>query len=564
MPEPKRLTLESVLINSKNLFANQPALADLNDSAYTYKTLYEKVNELIQFLNNQGIYKGDVVAILSENKPNWVVAYFAITSMGAVAVPILPDFQPNQIHHILRQSSCKGIFVSEKHYNKIEDGKFEALSSRILIDDFSLIPADTKSDKLKEVIKSGTREFSKIKQAAKRLSRPSSETVREQDIASVIYTSGTTGHSKGVTLTHENIVYDAIATTKIQHVTPKDRLLSILPLAHSYECTVGMIIPLIQGASIYYLNKPPTARVLLPAMAKIRPTMMLSVPLVIEKIYKSRIAPTLHGNKYLKALQKIPFLEKRLYKFTGKKLIKSFGGSLRFFGIGGAAVSPEVELFMRKAGFPYAIGYGLTETSPIIIGTNVQETKFRAVGKPLPGTEIKIHKPHPKTREGEIWIRGKMVMQGYYKDPERTRQILSQDGWLRTGDLGLMDEDGYVFIKGRLKNMILGASGENIYPEEIEALLNEHESVFESLVYEQEKQIVARIFLNYEYLDAKFSKQKLSESQIHKSIETLLQNLRRLVNKSLPAFSRIQKVIEQTEPFEKTPTQKIKRYLYTN
>ncbi len=563
MPYPEQYTLGAVLQNSRHYFPDHKALADLTGTSYTYEELYQNVTKLGHSLQHQGIYRGDLVAILSENKPNWVVAYFAITSIGAVAVPILPDFQTNQVHHILRQSGCKAIFVSEKLIHKIEDGHFETLSTIIPIDDFS-IPLHRLSNKLKNVLREGSKEFGKIKQAAKRLSPLHSEKINEQDIASVIYTSGTTGHSKGVMLTHQNIVFDAVATTKIQDVTPNDRLLSILPLAHSYECTVGMIIPIMQGATIYYINKPPTARILLPALQKVKPTMMLSVPLIIEKIYKTKIEPVLHGGKIMQLLQKIPPLEKCIYKMIGRKLIKSFGGSLRFFGIGGAAVSSEVERFMLKASFPYAIGYGLTETSPIIVGTNVEETKFRSVGKPLPGVDIRIHHPNPKTGEGEIRAKGKMVMKGYYRNPERTREVLDEKGWLKTGDLGTVDEEGYVFIIGRLKNMILGPSGENIYPEEIEALLNEHQYVSESLVYEQEKLLVARVHLNYESLDEKFTKQKLSESQIHKSIEKLLLELRQSVNELLPLFSRIHKIIEQTEPFEKTPTQKIKRYLYAD
>jgi long-chain acyl-CoA synthetase len=365
-----------------------------------------------------------------------------------------------------------------------------------------------------------------------------------------------------VMLTHKNLVADASATTQIVDVGPDDRMLSILPLSHTYECTLGLIAPVMVGASVHYLDKPPSAGVLLPAMAKVQPTIILSVPLVIEKIYKAKIHPQLHGNPVVRGFMRVPFVRKRLHRIAGKKLMASFGGKLRIFTIGGAPLAPDVEMFLREARFPYAIGYGLTETAPLVAGTGPEKTRYRSTGPPLPGTRIRIDAPHPDTGEGEILIKGPTVMKGYYKDPVRTADAISSDGWFRSGDLGSFDNDGYLYIKGRLKNMILGPSGKNIYPEEIESTINEFDLVLESLVFLQENQLAARVHLNYEELDKLYSRVQLTETQIREKVKSLLEELRRHVNSRLAVFSRIQKLIEQQEPFEKTPTQKIKRHLY--
>jgi len=558
--------LKAVLENTVTQNADRPALSWVDDHPITYADLGQHVQQLIEFLHREGVGQGDQVAILSENQPHWGIAFFAITTMGAVAVPILPDFHASAIHHILRHAECKAIFISENQYEKLEAESLEHLQTKILIETFDLIPSDTKKSGLKDILQEGQKEFAKFKEAAKETAQKilkQDVDVAEDDLASIIYTSGTTGHSKGVMLTHRNIVFDAQQSTQVQMITNQDRMLSILPLAHTFECTVGMILPLMCGACIYYLRKPPTARVLLPAMAKIRPTLMLSVPLVIEKIYKMRILPELKKNALLRGATKLPMVRKQLHKIAGKKLLETFGGELKFFGIGGAALAPEVELFLREAEFPYAIGYGLTETSPVSAGTNPAKTKYRSTGPPLPEVEIKIDNPDPQTGEGEILIRGENVMKGYYKDAERTAAVLSEDGWFRTGDLGMFDKEGYLYIKGRLKNMLLGPSGENIYPEEIEYIIGESDYVLESLVYQLDGKLVARVHLNYEKLDEEFAHKNLSDSQLKVKIEQLLEHLRKEVNAKVSSFCRLHKMIEQRDPFEKTPTKKIKRYLYT-
>ena len=558
----REMTLRALLEQAVQLHRHRPALSTLHGTAFTFGELDERAAQIARLLHDRGIIAGDRVAILSENQPHWAIAYFAVTTLGAVAVPILPDFHQNEIHHIIRHSESRAIFVSSRMAGQLEETEFSSVSTTILLDDFSLVPRRGKKHRFEEMMEEGSREFAKFKEAALKFAGRIPPSVREEDLAAIVYTSGTTGHSKGVMLTHRNIVSDAIATLQIISLSHNDRLLSILPLSHTYECTLGLVTPIMIGASVTYLDKPPSASVLLPAMAEVRPTIILSVPLVIEKIYKGRIQPALHGRILVRTLARIPILRKALHRTAGRRLLESFGGALRSFCIGGAPLAPDVELFLREAKFPYAVGYGLTETSPMIAGASPERTRFRSVGPPLPGTSIRIDQPDPATGEGEIVVRGPTVMKGYYKDPGRTAEVMTPDGWFKTGDLGLIDAKGYLHIKGRLKNMILGPSGKNIYPEEIESVINEFEVVTESLVFQQNNQLVARVHLNYEALEHAFSPKHLAESQIRERIKGVIEDLRRQVNERVASFSRIQRMIEQSEPFEKTPTLKIKRHLY--
>jgi len=564
LQELKKLTLLHLIRNSAEKYSERPSIAFIDSQPLTYREFKNKIESVSAFLKSEGIIAGDKVAILSENQPNWAIAYFAITTMGAIAVPIMTEFSVAEVHHVLRHSESKAIFVSAKQYSKIEDFKDGNIQLQILLDDFSIIPFHTKNDLLKEIISSGKKEFAKIKEAALKFVGIYPDEVEEENPALILYTSGTTGHSKGVVLTHKNVVSNAIDTLKIVDVKPEDRLLSILPLFHTIESTLGLVTPILAGASITYLNKPPTAAVLLPALSKIKPTVILAVPLIIEKIYKLKVLPEINKKIILRSLYKIPYIRKKLNKIAGKKLKQTFGGELKMLCLGGAPLSADVELFLKEAEFPYAVGYGLTETSPLVTGTNPKEVRFRSTGKPLPTVKVKIDNPDPITGEGEILIKGPNVMKGYYKDPERTKNTFTDDGWFKSGDLGLIDKDGYLFIKGRLKNVIIGSNGKNIYPEEIESIINESKYVLESLVHERNGQLIARVYLNYDEIDNEFKIQKLSDSSAREIINKILSDLLNQVNERVNTFSRLSKMIEQREPFEKTPTQKIKRYLYVD
>jgi len=364
-------------------------------------------------------------------------------------------------------------------------------------------------------------------------------------------------------LTHKNICFVAENAQCVRVVHEKDRFLSILPMSHTYENTLGFVMPLTKGTCVYYLGKQPTPSVLLPALLEVKPTMMFAVPLIIEKIYRNRILPAFNKKWPIRQLYKIPFVRKKLNAVAGKKLMQTFGGEIDFFGIGGAKLDKKVEQFLIEAKFPYSIGYGLTETAPLLAGMKVFESRLQSTGPAITGVELKINNPDPKTGEGEIWARGANVMKGYYKEPEITAQVITPDGWFKTGDLGTFDKDGYLFIRGRLKNIIIGASGENIYPEEIESVINNFPDVLESLVIHKKGRLVALVHFNMEELQSKYDELiEKGSYQAEQKLNELLIELQYYINKNVNKFSQVQLVMAHSEPFEKTATQKIKRYLY--
>lgn len=546
MPENTSLTLAAVLQNSVQRFAQRPVLSFVSGTPMTYAEFGEEVGRVRAALRGHNVRPGDRVAILSGNMPNWGVAYFAVTSMGAVAVPLLPDFHKKEIAAFLQHAGCDVLFVSRKLAGSVTEVDVPTLRHRIILDDLTVeTPAGIRPLWTPEV---GT--------------APPAD-VQEEDLASIIYTSGTTGKSKGVMLTHRNLAFNALKVQSIQPIVSEDVFLSILPLSHTYENTLGLILPLMQGASVYYLEKPPTAAALLPALEHVRPTIMLSVPLVIEKIYRMRVLPQFTKSAVLRRLYKTDTGRRFLHRLAGKKLQKTFGGRLHFFGIGGAKLDYMVERFLREAKFPYAIGYGLTETAPMLAGANPQNVRFQSTGPAMDGVELRIANADPQSGEGEIQARSASVMRGYYNEPELTREAFTEDGWFRTGDLGVFDADGHLSIKGRLKNMIVGSSGENIYPEEIESVINTHRYVLESLVMEKKGRLVAFVHLNYEEIEQHFAHLKEEALQyVEQKATEILRDLHAYVNANVNRFSQLAAVHEQRIPFEKTATQKIKRYLY--
>jgi len=547
----ENFTLPTLLKRSIELYGENPALGKAGADAFTYNELAQSVQDMVTLLQENGISKGDKVLLLSENMPNWAIAYFAITYFGAVVVPVLPDFHPSDVHHIIRHSEAKAVFVSDKHLSTIEEAQESELIFVVKLDTLEIIPELTNQSYI-----------SKIKA---KISKPSMEIIEplEDDLASLLYTSGTTGHSKGVMLSHKNLVTNAMSAYRQISIQPDDVFLSILPLAHTLECTVGLTVPLLHGSSVYYIDKVPTPSVLLKAFSIVKPTMMVSVPLIIEKIYKNKILPNLTGSFLMKTLYSIGFFRKRLNKVAGKKLIESFGGRLRFFGIGGAGISRYVEQFLIEAEFPFIIGYGLTETAPLLAGSNLGETiKLGSTGLPMAEVELRIRHKDLNGR-GEIIAKSPSVMLGYYKDEEKTAEVM-EDDWFLTGDLGYIDEDGFLFINGRSKNVIIGSGGENIYPEQIEATINQNEAVLDSLMMQRDGKLIALIHLDYELIDKKFEADKNSDTFVKEEIAKLLEEMRVEVNANISSFSRMVKFVEQIEPFVKTPTKKIKRYLYTD
>ena len=558
-----KLTLKALFDYSIEAYSNRPLVQFVDDEPISYKQLAQNVEIIQEMLQSYGIMPGDRVALYSENMPNWAAVYFGVTTMGAVIVPILPDFHTSEAIHIAIHAECKAAFISQKLFETmLDETQPPNVNLLVILDKLLVLKKLSTPSTIDKVIQKSGEQFSKAMGKLSKDKKEEEETkIEEEDLAAIIYTSGTTGNSKGVMLSHKNITFDATASQYVVDIYPEDRFLSILPLAHTYECTVGMVIPVLNGASIHYIQKPPTPTILLKAMASVKPDFILTVPLVIEKIYKNKILPNFQKNIFIKALYSIPFVRKKLNQIAGKKLHDSFGGKVRFFGIGGASVSPTVEKFLREAEFPYCIGYGLTETAPFLAGTNPTKTKYKAIGPVIPGTKLELRDQNEEGI-GTLWAKGPNIMMGYYKDPEKTAEVMDENGWFNTEDIGYFDEDNYFFMSGRAKNIIVGSSGENIYPEQIEATINAHTLVADSLVFDNEGVLTARIHLDYDKLDELFGVKQKSETKTHEKVSELLEVIRLDVNNSVSSFSRIRKVIEQREEFIKTPTKKIKRYLY--
>jgi long-chain acyl-CoA synthetase len=541
------LTFPAMFSESVKNFGEKGFIAMVGEKPKTYNETRKQVLAVVSLLERLGVRPGDKVALLGTNMPNWVVAFLATTFMGAIVIPLLPDFLPAEIEKILDHSGAKVIIVSSGLWSKAETVKTHDLHFRIHMEDFSA-----------EGFDGFTAGFDP--DAVPVLEHD----IREDDLAGIIYTSGTMGTPKGVMLTHKNICFTALKSRLIQPIDENDRFLSILPLSHTYENTIGFILPMISGACIYYLGKMPTPAILLPALLEVRPTIMLSVPMIMEKIFRNRILPAIQEKWITRMLYQLPVARKMLHRVAGKKLMETFGGEIKFFGIGGAKLDKTVEQFLIEARFPYAIGYGLTETAPLLAGANPRQTRLQSTGPAMDGVTLMIHDPDKNTGEGEIWAKGPNVMKGYYKEAEMTRAVFSDDGWFKTGDLGILDKDQYLYIKGRLKTMIVGANGENIYPEEIESVINNFRFVAESLVIQKKGKLVALVHFNQEEIALRC--QSLKEdisSYIENLIEELIEELYDYVNSRVNKFSRVQVVEVQPVPFIKTPTQKIKRFLYT-
>lgn len=501
---------------------------------YTYAQFRDKCENLSRLLSTFGIGAYDKVAILSENMPNWAIAFFATTAYGRISVPMLQELSANEITNILNHSESKAIFVSKKQLHKLDESVMEHLNLVIDIETF---------------------EFIKVKDTSYtcdgRVTMPT-----PLDTAAIIYTSGTTGNAKGVMLCHRNFCANVLEAWKAYKVRKKDVFMSILPIAHTYEMSIGMLYPFSTGAKVYYLQKMPTPSVLIKSLKMVRPTVMLSVPLIIEKIYKSSVLPTIESSKFLQYLQKnIPWL---LHFLVGIKLKKTFGGRIGFFGIGGAKLDPVVEDFLKKVRFPYAIGYGLTETAPLICNASPFKTHVGSTGIAAYGVQIRLHDVNPVTGLGELVVKGNNVMLGYYKDYNRTKEVLSKDGWFHTGDLASMDSKGRYYIKGRMGTVIIGASGENIYPEEIESVINNIENVNESLVVQRAGNLVALVVFNENVIDWNLEGEDKFITDLEEKKKAILEKVNASVNK----FSKINSVEIQKEPFIKTATHKIKRFLY--
>ena len=507
---------------------------DSKEGSYTYASFKSECDALSKVLTQYGIGAGDKVAILSTNMPNWSVAFFATVVFGRISIPILPDSSENEVTNIINHSESKVLFVAKKMLGKVSKEVMDKMTLVIDIETF-------------EEIKKDDSKFT----CDGRVAMPMPD-----DIATIIYTSGTTGNAKGVVLSHRNLTSCVHSCYYAQPRDTKDRWLSILPMSHTLELTLGVLYPMYAGATVYYMSKPPVPSLLLKAMQTVRPTTILSVPLIIEKIYRNSVVPTIKKSKLLSWMNEN--MNWLMCKIIGMKLKKTFGGKVSFFGIGGAKLDTEVETFLLKAGFPYAIGYGLTETSPLLSYTVGKLRVPASIGIPVKNVKLRLDNVNPETGEGEIVASGPNVMMGYYKDPERTRAAFTEDGWFRTNDLACVDENGKYYIKGRLSNMILGASGENIYPEEIEQVINGIDNVNESIIIERGGKLVALVNFNEDAIDW----DQQGEEEFLKKVEEYKEKVLSIVNKNVNRTSKVSSVEVFKEPFEKTATKKIRRFKY--
>lgn len=501
---------------------------------YTYKSFKQSCDNLSKRLTQFGIGASDKVAIFAQNMPEWSIAFFSIVPFGRIAIPILPESSANEVTNILNHSESKVLFVSKKLLPNVSQESLDKLTLVIDIETF-------------EEIKKDDSKFT----CDGKVAMPMPE-----DIATIIYTSGTTGNAKGVVLSHRNLSSCVASCFHAQPRNEKDRWLSILPMSHTLELTLGVLYPMYVGASVYYMSKPPVPALLLKAIKIVKPTTMLTVPLIIEKIYRSSILPTIKKSRVLSWMNTHANL--LMCKIIGLKLKKTFGGKLTFFGIGGAKLDTEVETFLLRTGFPYAVGYGLTETSPLLTFTVGKTRAPGSIGYTMKGVSLRLDNINPETGEGEIVAKGPNVMLGYYKDPERTKKAFTEDGWFRTNDLACVDEKGRYYIKGRLSNMILGASGENIYPEEIEQVINGIEDVDESIIVPRNGKLVALVTFNENTIDWN----QEGEDEFFRKIEAYKAKILSIVNKNVNRTSKVSDVQILKEPFEKTATRKIRRFKY--
>ena len=534
-------TLYELVRNSVEKFASKVAFSMFEGDDVTYAEVGRRIEKVQEILTGAGLRAGDKVALLSSNMPNWGVCYFAVTSAGMVAVPILPDFSGEELDMIIAHSEAKALLVSDRLFTKLSKQTIERLNVVVRTKNLGVIAQRVRGE--------GTMAVPK-----------------PDDLAVIIYTSGTTSKPKGVMLTHAALCAQVGISSGIFPVLPDDVFLSVLPLSHTYECSIGMIYPFSMGARVVYLDRPPTASALMPALRAVRPSVMLIVPLIIEKIYRHQVLAKFNSNGFWRTLYKVGFLRRYLHRVAGKKLLKLFGGRLRFLGIGGAKLDGGAEKFLLEAKVPYAIGYGLTETAPLLAGAAPSQVRLGSTGPQAPGVQLRLEHINPDTRQGEVVALTPSVMLGYFKNPEATKEVFTDDGWFRTGDLGEFDKDGWLYIKGRLKNMIVGPGGENIYPEDIETVLNSHVYIADSIVTEQEGRLVALVHFNRDEIEAMVDNWREEWETKKEAWEAKTEQLKKeimdFVNAKVNRFSRISEVVEEKDDFAKTPTHKIKRFLY--
>jgi long-chain acyl-CoA synthetase len=531
---------------------DKDAFSDYEGETYKFSEVAEWIARWHIIFERNGLKKGDKVSFLGKNSRNWAVSYMASSLYGAVTVPILPDFHKSDIAHIVEHSDSKILFCEEALYEKLDKDDFKGLDAIVKLGDFTIIGGKKKA--YKKDLEDINKLFEEKYPSGLTADNFSTPEVGIDDIVTINYTSGTSGHTKGVVLEYRSFLANLKYARENMPLEPGERIVSFLPLAHTYGCAFDFIFPFSIGCHITFLGKIPSPQVILKAFQSIKPHLVMFVPLVLEKIYKSRLQPVLN-KPAMKILTHIPGVNRIIFKKINASLTESFGGNFREIVIGGAALNKQVEKFLTKIRFKFAIGYGMTECGPLISYDGWKTRKLTSAGKPVDSLELKIDSENPQKEVGEIMVKGDNVMVEYYKNPEATKAALTEDGWLRTGDLGLLDKDNYVFIKGRSKAMILGPSGQNIYPEIVEGRINNLPYVIESIVVERKERLVALILPDLEAMK--------NDGIEGEEINEVMEKNRHHLNNHLPKFMQVVKFEMVEEEFEKTPKKSIKRFKYS-
>ena len=532
---------------------DSPALSDYKGITLHYRDVARRIEKLHIIFGECGVEHGEKIAICSRNQANWGVVFLACLTYGAVPVPILHEFKPGNIHHIVNHSDTKILFVGDVMWESLSEAEMPNLEAVIQINDFSLLYAS------REQITDARMHLNEMfgKKYPSKFTASDLSYYQEKDLndlAMINYTSGTSGFSKGVMIPYRALISNVLFARQVHpHINNESNIVSMLPSAHMYGMMFEFLFEMTVGAHVHFLTRVPSPKIILEAFASIKPNLVVAVPLIIEKIYKQKLQPILNRTS-VKVLLRLPVIDQKIQQKIKDELVKSFGGAFKEVIIGGASFNKEADEFFNKISFPYTVGYGMTECAPIITYAPWNNTKLFSCGKSAPRMEIRIDSVDESSVPGEILVKGDNVMLGYYKNPDATRAAFTSDGWMRTGDMGVIDNEGYLFIRGRCKSMILGASGQNIYPEEVESIINNMPYVMESLLIDDAGKLVALIYPDME----RAAKEKLDKHDIQAKMEDNIA----LVNEELPNYSKISEVRVYPEEFEKTPKRSIKRYMY--
>ena len=533
-----------------------PALTDyVEQKTLTFADVAKEIARFHILFKECQIRRGDKIALIGRDCANWCVVYMAAVTYGAIIVPILPDFNPNDVHHIINHSESVFLFVSDRIWDTLEEEKISEIRGVFSLTDFRCLH-QRDGENIQKLLKELDSRFTEEYPNGFTRENIQYADLDNDKVVLLNYTSGTTGFSKGVMLTGNNLASNVTYARTLDVLFRGERELCFLPLAHAYSCAFNFLVPMAFGAHVFLLGKLPSPKILLKAFEEVKPNLILTVPLILEKIYKKMIAPQLN-KRTMKLAMSVPLLNDRIYAQINKKLTDALGGRFREVIVGGAAMNQEVADFLYKIKFPYTIGYGMTECGPLISYDNHKEYVPTSCGQILKGImEVRIDSEDPYNKVGEIQVRGENVMKGYYKNEEATRNVFTDDGWLKTGDLGTIDVNKRIYIRGRSKTMILSSNGQNIYPEEIEAKLNNLPFVLESLVVEREGKLVGLVYPDYDAVD--------SAELSHDDLPALMEQNRKELNKQLAYYEAIAEIRLYPTEFEKTPKKSIKRYLYSN